>query len=107
MSSTSEVLRAARALVEKGWTRGGYSHDAKGEQCSYTDPQAVEFCAFYAIVRALTTEGWADGCWDALKAAAGSDSIIIWNDAPGLTQAEVLAAFSAAIEAAEQEQSDE
>lgn len=98
--STHEILKAARARIEKpeNWTRRG----------SFSDGQ---ICAGVAIERSCLLDGRAD--WKATT--AGIEALLTaneirfnggphfalfdWNDAPERTHAEVLEAFSKAIEA--------
>lgn len=93
--NTVDVLIAARALIEKpeNW--------AQGINARLSSPP---HCAGAALIKAKTGERLED---DALAAAfqalrpAISGDIVQWNDTPGRTHSEVLAAFDKAI-AAEQ-----
>lgn len=93
MTTTREILVKARALVERGWVQGRFSRMKRGKEC---------FCAVGAICRAA---GEAQACHrlGALKAVEDEipQELLLsqWNDAPGRTQAEVLAAFDKAIQA--------
>lgn len=93
MTTTREILAKARALVERGWVQGRFSRMKRGKEC---------FCAVGAICRAA---GEAQACHrlGALKAVEAEipQEFLLsqWNDAPGRTQAEVLAAFDRAIQA--------
>ena len=87
--TTLEVLEAARALVARGWCQGEY-RDCYGK-----------VCAFGAIIYSFPM---GDPAWhDAAKAANDAMTAIVgghvtaWNDAPGRTQEEVLAAFDQAV----------
>jgi hypothetical protein len=83
------ALRKARSyLVKHGWTQGNYM-DAMGA-C----------CAAGAIYRVRGGDVAMDAICS-LGIPTDACSITFWNDAPGRTKAEVLAAFTAAIEAAE------
>jgi hypothetical protein len=96
-----QALIDARALIEKGWTQGRYFDDAKNA-----------FCASGAIGEAsgawnddggnnrthIGTEPWQIFS-DVVKGPENL-SIPIWNDTPGRTKEEVLAAFDTAIKKA-------
>lgn len=99
--TTTEILRAARAKVQKGWCQGRLARNADGKGISPDDPDAVSWCAIGGIEsNHKITEGQA---WEAKRlfrrvVGLTGPGIDKWNDAPGRTQAEVLAAFDAAIE---------
>lgn len=104
MKTTLEILKAARERVAKGWTQGEVARDAAGLAVGSISQDAVCWCSLGALNGALGPgESW-DGWSDAkklLRIAAGiydNISIVDWNDAPGRTQAEVIAAFTRAIE---------
>jgi hypothetical protein len=87
VNAVAEKLVKARKLVERGWTQGSY-HTQCGRHSRY--------CAEGALAMS-------NGLCDAelfLRKAVGQFNIILWNDAPERTQAEVLAAFDKAIELA-------
>lgn len=97
-----EVLLKAAELVERGWCQGTGAKNGAGREVSTTGRAAVCWCAEGALGRA------AHGCEDhdfyaaknALLRALPSLVLSIpeWNDAPGRTQAEVVAALRAAAE---------
>lgn len=95
--TASEILRQGKAnIIARGW--------CQGDELAIHGPSGGPCCA----ATALSTSGWGD--WqqvdDALefiKDAVGVDrrvDIATWNDAPGRTVEEVLAAYDRAIEAA-------
>ena len=94
-SDTVEVLKAARGSVEKHWCQYGTCYDGN----------TVGVCVIIALGNAAQ---WPNGNdYDAarkyFRAAVPlpkTISVPEWNDAPGRTQAEVLAAFDRAIELA-------
>jgi hypothetical protein len=108
MTDALKVLQDARQRVEKGWVKGTSAVDAIGESVSVYSPDAVCFCASGAIA--------AGGRWNDDKELADELFTFVvrqieerrflrytkWNDAPGRTQDEVLAAFDQAIELAKQ-----
>ena len=81
-----EVLRAGRANVKAGWTKGAYR-------------RGQSFCARGAIDAACDQEQWKTKL-DARRLfaiAIGTESIEDWNDHPRRTKSEVLGAFDAAM----------
>lgn len=101
-----EVLNAAADLLERpgAWTQGDYARDDMGLGIGdYTEEERekggfepVCFCTIGAINHARgrdpDTALWGDlrrPIWDVL----GETNIADWNDAPGRTQAEVVAAL--------------
>jgi hypothetical protein len=105
MSDTTpaDILRAARALIDapEKWTQDAYRRDAEGNKCK--PAAAVCWCAEGAILAASDDSVLMMNRWRAedLLTAAAPGAIAIFNDAPGRTHAEVLAAFDRAIELAE------
>jgi hypothetical protein len=89
-SDTVEILKRARAMVEYRWCpRGGT--DEEGGVCAL-----VAIGKQFPTAEALRN----DGAMHFFRAAIGDRSIPEWNDTPGRTQAEVLAAFDRAIDLA-------
>lgn len=83
-----ECLIAARKRIENpaNWGKGGEIFEKGGKEC-----------AGYAILRScddMDTSGKAF----ALFASVTNPSVVLWNDAPERTHAEVLAAFDRAID---------
>lgn len=86
-----EILAEARRMIEGPgrWTQGSYWRDRDGP--SYCLRGAV------MVAGAASREsGEMDRALSILHSAAGCESIIRWNDAPGRTQAEVLDLIDAA-----------
>lgn len=90
-----EVLEAARARVEKGWGQGRAVSPLGGGPT----------CVGVAIERAFTNGGevrnearrmFCQAVAVSFGAVYGGE-IVEWNDTPGRTQADVLAAFDKAI----------
>lgn len=89
--TTGEVLKAARALVTEGWTQFSSRAVIDGQDC---------YCVMGALNSAARTLGAMDAVHLAIQRALGiigTGAVTTWNDAPGRTQAEVLAAFDKAI----------
>lgn len=108
--STVEVLRGAKAVIERnGWHQGWY-YDRTQE----LPPASCRVCSLGAVQIVLFgTPGWpAGGCSaaqglayetaeDLLARASHSDWIARWQDGPERTEAQVLAVFDEAIALAE------
>ena len=99
----AERLRAARALLTPpgAWTRGALARDREGNRVECDSVRAVCWCAGGAISRA-TDRRDNETEWRLLTKVVGFP-VSFWNDAPGRTQADVLAALDAAIELAKAE----
>lgn len=108
--TASEVLRKARALIEKpeNWTQGALSRSPDGEVCLPEEREAVCFCSLGAIERVCVTGEQplahtpAVGYLKAALLARGESlqaPIANFNDTH--THAEVLSLFDRAIAAAE------
>ena len=98
------LLRAARALIADPdrWTTGCAARDANGRSVMPERLEAVRFDGIGALFR--LTPGHPDLRDRAVKAldiVAGSWGWTAWQDMPGRTHAEVLAAMDRAIAAAE------
>lgn len=88
MNDTVEKLKAARALIERGWCQGEYAKDADGEAVGVREPRAVAWCVRGACYAANVS---------ALPLYDVQRDLTNWNDHPGRTQAEVLNLFDEAI----------
>ena len=103
------ILQRAAALIEQGWTQMAVALDADGQAVSTVHDDACKWCASGALVRATVAY---NGAQDEATGRAGFEAterfrwqtgerfIAPWNDRPGRTHAEVIAAFRAAIEGA-------
>jgi len=108
MMTTKEILIAARAKIERpqDWIQGRFALSSLQNQVKPNSRRASCWCALGAIA-AITREDPNDVndevYWLLHRAMGLPDNVMavaIWNDAPGRTHAEVLAAFDRAIEAA-------
>ena len=90
----SAVLSAAADLIEPpgAWTQGVVARNAYGRCCYGYSRQAVCWCASAAISRVDHGSSLAHYKFSDFL----GESIPIWNDAPGRTQAEVVQALRAA-----------
>jgi hypothetical protein len=98
MTTIKEVLIEARKKVEQGWTQGVYARLANGTPASLTESDATCWCTSGAIYASLMPQTFA---FEARRVFIDANDLAVgiaeWNDAPGRTQAEVLAAFDKAI----------
>lgn len=107
--TVTDTLRAARALIEKGWCQAALARDKTGATVEPGSERAVAYCmmgAIYAATHYTPLTAWerhetymlAKQCRNRLFAANSiQDTLADWNDAPERTQAEVLALFDSAI----------
>ena len=126
--NTLETLKQARALVEKGWTKGVMVRNVgprincycsvgaiskavgllDGKAPSLTDAWNARHSATVVMAQALfdgTDRSW-EQCYADMddptyrREGWAQDQLIYWNDHPARTKEEVLAGFDIAIEAA-------
>lgn len=94
MSRIAEVLNRAADLIapDGAWTQGTWARDASGK----ADPipeRATCWCLYGAIrVASAFNDKLSDRVTEAVRSVVGG-RFISWNDAPGRTQAEVVAAL--------------
>lgn len=110
MSNTQTIidLTAARELIAKpgGWTHTAFARALSGVWVNPIDVAAVSWCSVGSVFCATGKENLADwgpreGCAiDALSRSLPPTAVALahWNDAPGRTQAEVVALFTATID---------
>lgn len=102
-SEVAAVLNKAASLVEQGWTQGDWAVDSAGHPVDVHNREACAWCLNAAVVRARDTARhipeWGP-IQRAVTQAIGSSMWARWNDAPGRTQAEVVAALRQAAELA-------
>jgi hypothetical protein len=102
---TAAVLRAARAKVAQGFTQHAFGRNALGAALDVEEASRTGVC--WCTLGALNASGAmlfsipGDRARQALRKVVGVYNLGDWNDAPGRTQAEVLAAFDRAIAAEE------
>jgi hypothetical protein len=98
--TTKEVLIRARKLIEdpKRWTQHASARTGDGEDVLAENPQACQFC-LYGALAAVAGYGHEERAFAAMWDSLGTHPID-WNDEPGRSHAEVLAAFDHAIETA-------
>jgi hypothetical protein len=102
MTTTREVLIAAKALIDtpEKWCQGAYMRDRNGARCCLTAKDAVKWCGLGAIGAVTCSHSEYSEAINLLNRAVpvGHGSpYFAWQDAPGRTHAEVMAAFDEAI----------
>ena len=101
-----EILIAARAKIEapERWTKGAFARSARGRKVRLDGGKARCWCMLGALQEVEMSPIRFRQAWALLVPAISvPDSIsevVLWNDAPERTHAEVLAAFDRAIELA-------
>ena len=113
-------LQAARALIDQPdkWTQGALQRDASGRSGLFAiGHQVVSRCASGAICDACESEDWdVNDDWNEVNGhlrrsinrhGGNVYGITHWNDAPERTHAQVMLAFSRAIEDADANQTRE
>lgn len=96
--TTLEVLEAARKKIKQGWCQGSGAKSAFGSVVSFNSVHASRWCAAAAIdISCDYTPGAFTRAREIMVSMLGVDNLAAWNDTPGRTQAEVLAAFDRAI----------
>jgi hypothetical protein len=101
-----EILVDARGRVQQGWCHGVDARDARGRRCAPWHPDARSWSVLGSLVaseggdadvRAHASGAELGNAVSLLAEAVGSSSLQVWNDEPGRTQEEVLAAFDRAL----------
>ena len=100
MGMVKEHLLKMRELLADSncWTQGDYARDDSGKSCGIMSPAAKKWC--------LRGASWRVGgiifgdilCTARTLGFHTDRAIVVWNDAPGRTHAEVLARIDAALE---------
>lgn len=101
MTSTAEILKAARKLIEKpeNWTQGAFARDGKGRSESIS--RASCFCIIGAIAKVARTNLGSPVPQPVLKALGFTAHCRLAQFNDSATHSEVLDLFSKAIAAAE------
>lgn len=95
--AVAEARQQAAALLRRGWTQRGYAFDAAGRSVSATSPDAIRWCLYGALHAVGADRPVFEAACDQIRAELGltsRDSLDLWNDRPGRTQAEVVAAMA-------------
>lgn len=104
-SRAERLLRHGRELVEQAWCRDADARDASGAEVEPWDERAASWSLLGALVATLEREAAEASelpledlavALYALAEVVESDSLAAWNDAPGRTQASVLAVLAQA-----------
>jgi hypothetical protein len=100
-----EILRGARDLVAAGWTQGAFGRTHSGMPMGYAGANIANYCALGALFRAGSGSGpLPTKLAEIAVRNQVNGSLVIFNDTPGRTQAEVVAVYDKAIAAAEASQ---
>ena len=84
----AEIMDGAADLIERtGWTQAVDARDANGGEVDIDSPRAVCFCMGAALFSASKGPLPPESC------RLFEQPVHTWNDAPGRTKAEVLAAL--------------
>jgi hypothetical protein len=103
VTAVRDVLRdAAELLRTRGWTQGYYARDTDSRWQDADSSDAACFCVMGAIMRVAgsDTDPRAAVAFGLVRRVIGSESIGVWNDAPGRTLAEVLTTLERAVDLA-------
>jgi len=95
--TTLEILVKARELIAEPerWTQGAFARDEHGFS-RYVCPGEFDYTCYCASGALRAAGGYTTHpAYNAIH--TGGPAVCVWNDAPGRTHAEVLAAFDAAI----------
>jgi hypothetical protein len=98
-AETVQILTLAREYVTKGWTQHTNARDAHGRACDFASRKACRWCLHGAVLRAsweIARPRYDAAAEQAEKALGPWDNgtcPMLWNDAMGRTQAEVVALF--------------
>lgn len=101
--TASEVLRKARALIDKpeSWTQGAYARTADGKDLPPKDEQACAWCILGAVHQVADGGGVSVDAIETLVKALPTATAHLPNFNDTHTHAEVLSLFDRAIAAAE------
>ena len=108
-TDVARVLRAARERIAtpERWTQGEYARTDKGDALPADDILSRRASCWCAVGALRAAGVWSDDGNQFTRALADAIGLLDdycipdWNDTPGRTHAEVLDAFSKAIELAE------
>jgi len=103
--AVADVLDAAADLLEKpgAWTQGDYARNRFGGKLGDgRKPEATCWCAIGALEKVTGSLIGNHYAAPLIEVIGGNGRIDQWNDAPGRTQSEVVAALRAAATSARQ-----
>ncbi len=93
-----EIVREARAKIERGWCKGRLAQNAEGMGCAPSSAEAAAWC----LRGALCAEEYSYGCIQAMDAVVrelprwACERIPLFNDAGGTYLEDVLDVLSRA-----------
>ncbi len=98
--TVKDVLIAARAKIEQGWTQGASARDALSNAVAFDDQNATCWCMVGALFAAEPIDDMLRvDARLSLRIHPARVGISRFNDTPGRTKEEVLAVFDKAIAA--------
>lgn len=97
--TTIKKLRKMRELLTPAgaWLQGRYAQTEDGFACQVHDRNAVCWCLVGASLTLDSTAGAEYAIRDFLNLVPSGNNLIFWNDTPGRTQDDVLAAIDGTI----------
>ena len=102
--TVADLLRCAKRLIVKGWSKGSYARTKKGTVCDLQSRSAAKFCMSGALTRCGTYSPLHWPARDIMNRVV-KRGMPSFNDAPSTTKSMALAKFDEAIRLAEKTQS--
>ena len=85
-------MKPSELLSRPGaWCQGCFAKTSDGSHVWSINPDAVQWCLTGAVNRCIPTTAKRESALSKLKHKARRKRMVDWNDAPGRTQAEVVA----------------
>ena len=94
------MIAEARQRVLAGWCQGAVARDANGRTVLPSSPDARRWSMLGALLASRDGQPVSDlvGAVSLLHRSTGESALEIWNDRPGRTHKDVVAAFERALE---------
>ena len=95
-----QIIAEARQRVLAGWCQGAVASDANGRPVLSSSPEARRWSMLGALLASQNGQPVSDllAAVSSLHRSTGESALEVWNDRPGRTQKEVVAAFDRALE---------
>ncbi len=95
-----QIIAEARQRVLAGWCQGTVACDANGRTVLFSSPEARRWSMLGALLASRDGQPASDlvDAVGSLHRSTGESALEVWNDRPGRTQKEVVAAFDRALE---------
>ena len=88
-------MKPSELLKQKGWCQGFYATDKHGHRVSWANGDAYAFCTIGAVFKCYGDDEDGYDILETLKNYLDVFYISVWNDTPGRTKEEVIAALEA------------